>query len=621
MAGTISTTMGVIAEKLKNWWVAILWFATVTVIATWPTIIQPGTAALGSPKADGMKHLWTLWWMRASVWREGSFPFETKLVNFPEGMDLYPIEPLNGLIAIAFPFIDIVLLSNLLVMLNLFATGMVGCWFGRLLTDGNRLAGLAAGTVLLTGSVTAFFVTVGVGELTHLWWLPLGLGLLIKAMASKDYKRWAWVSLSMVGAVLSCFYLGFFLGCAVGVICAWKLIVTDDRFDQFKRMAFSAALLLVIVLPIGRVFAMSYAAPQFDRDPPLVHIFSEKGQQVTDSLGSRLDPSQLFAYGRVATTEHEQGYGGGRYLGFAVTLLALIGVVRRPREALPWLLVAAMALCLSLGSYLTLGGTEVKLAESGGRVRLPMLWLNRILELIAEPVNFPVRFLALVVMAQAALVALAVERSWGKWLAILVPIGALEISAGQLIRWPWPVLQIPQTWALERLADHPGRAVLDIGLTLQADAANRALALAGQMSHQHPTNTVPLERIEFFARDGYTLARSMHIVDDINGLYYHEDPKGMADDYREDLTMLKEQGFDILLISTKDGRRNIPERAFEALNKLCGMPIADGPGGVAWEIKPVQPTPTPRELEVWRQNLQIRVKDWERKLKPMQPGP
>ena len=608
-------------ERLKYWWVETIWFVVCTCAVTWPTVLQPGTAALGSAKADGMKHLWTLWWMRASVWREGEFPFSTQLVNFPSGMDLYPIEPLHGLIAVALPFVDVVLLSNLLVMVNLFATGMVGCWFGRLLTDGNRWAGLATGTILVTSSVATFFVTVGVGELTHLWWLPLGLGLLVKALRSPEWRHWAYVSLSMVGAVLSCFYLGFFLGVAVGVICAWHLLVSKERKIMAQRMAFSAALLLVIVLPIGRVFAISYAAPEFDRDPPLVHIFSEKGQQVTDTGGSRLDPTQVFAYGRRPTTDHEQGYGGGRYLGVVVSLLALVGLIRRPREAMPWLLLALMAMWLSMGSYMTISGEEVRMAGNNGRIRLPMLWLNRILELIAEPVNFPVRFLALVVMAQAALVALAIRNTWGKWLLLLVPLSAVEIGKGQLIAWPWPVIELPKTSALEPLAEHPGRAVLDIALTLQADAANRSLALAGQMAHQHPTNTVPLERIEFFARDGHTLARSMHIVDDINGLYYHEDPRGMSDDYREDLTMLKEQGFDILLISTKDGRRNIPDRAFQALRRLCGEPIVDGPGGVAWEIKPVQPTPTARELEVWRKNLQIRIQDWKRKLKPMQPGP
>ena len=598
-----------------------VWFSICTAVLTWPTIVRPASYALGSPKADGMKHLWTLWWMRASVWREGEFPFTTHLVNWPTGMDLYPIEPLNGFVSVLTPFVSIILLSNLLVMANLFATGMVGSWFGRLLTDGNRLSGLAAGTVLLGSSTTTFFVTVGVGELTHLWWLPLGLGLLLKAIRQQEWRAWAWVSLSMVGAVLSCFYLGFFLGLAVGVVCAWHLFVASDRKFLFQRMAFAAGLLIITVVPIGRVFAISYAAPAFDRDPPLTHIFAEKGQQVTDTPGSRLDPTQLFAYGRRPTTEHEQGYGGGRYLGVVISLLALAGAIRRPREAIPWLMVASMALCLSMGSYLTIGGDELKMDSTGGRVRLPMLWLNRVLELVAEPVNFPVRFLALIVMAQSALAAFAVSCFRMRWLALLIPVGVVEIAAGQLIQWPWPVLQIPKTWALERLADHPGRAVLDVGLTLQADASNRALALAGQMAHQHPTNTVPLERIEFFARQGYTLARSLHIVDDINGLYYHEDPRGMSDDYREDLTMLKEQGFDILLISTKDGRRNIPERAFQALRRLCGEPIVDGPGGVAWEIKPVHPRPTQRELEVWRKNLKVRIKDWERKLKPMQPGP
>ena len=81
------------------------------------------------------------------------------------------------------------------------------------------------------------------------------------------------VSVAMVGAVLSCFYLGFFLGVA-GNRLAWHLLVNPDRLLYAQRMAFAAGLLIVIVLPIGRVFAISYAAPSFDRDPPLVHIFA-----------------------------------------------------------------------------------------------------------------------------------------------------------------------------------------------------------------------------------------------------------------------------------------------------------------------------------------------------------
>ena len=64
---------------------------------------QPDAQALGSPKADGMKHLWTLWWMRASVWRGSSR--SARSGELAEGMDLYPIEPLNGVVSIATPFL------------------------------------------------------------------------------------------------------------------------------------------------------------------------------------------------------------------------------------------------------------------------------------------------------------------------------------------------------------------------------------------------------------------------------------------------------------------------------------------------------------------------------------
>jgi len=244
-----------------------------------------------------------------------------------------------------------------------------------------------------------------------------------------------------------------------------------------------------------------------------------------------------------------------------------------------------------------------------------MLWLNRMLEMVAEPVNFPARFLALTVTALSALVALAIER----WSFGLVVLAAFEVIRWQLISWPLPTFSLPNTSALTSLADHPGRAVLDVSLTLQADAANRSLSLAGQMSHQHPTNTVPVERIEFFARDGFQAARSMTLLNDIYGVYFHESSTGLQGDYREDIGMLREMGFDILLIATKDGARQVPGRAMNSINRRFGDPIVNGPGGVAWEIPVLDPTPTPQELRIWRRSHAQRMEDWARKEKGMNP--
>jgi hypothetical protein len=593
-----------------------LWFAACTVALTWPTALRPGAAVLGSESADGMKHLWTLWWIRASVWREGRFPFDTTLVNWPEGMGLYPIEPLNGIFAVLLPNVDIVLLSNLLVMVNLFATGMVGAWFGRVLTDGNGWSGLAAGTVLLCSSVTTFFVAVGVGELTHLWWLPLGFGFLVRAVRGRAWKDWIILASVMVGAVISCFYLGFFLAVGTILVCVWHLAVGAERKDLLVRCATAGLLVLVITVPIGQTFAHSYARPEVQSGPPLEHVFVERGQQITDSLRSRLDPTQLWAPRRQATDRHEIGYGGGRYLGILVSLLALIGVIRRPREALPWVIVGGVGILMALGSYLTIGGLEVA-TGTGARIRLPSLWLNRLLELVAEPVNFPVRFLALTVMAQSALVALAV----GRWLALLIPLAALEIAWAQMIPWPWPTFTLPDTSALAPLAKMPGRSVVDVTLTMQADASNRQLSLAGQMTHQHPTNVVPLERIEYFARDGYNHIRAMTLMHDIEGVYYHNRMDDLTGEYRDDLFMLDELGYDYLLFATQRGSRNVPDRARAALNRLCGNPVVDGPGGVVWRVPPLRRRALPKEMEIWRDTHLDRVQHFAKTGQQMAPAP
>ena len=203
--------------KLKWWFedhrwgvLQTLWFVLLAILLTYPMILYPNSAALGSPRADGMKHLWTLWWMRSSVWEYASFPYQTDLVNYPIGMDLYPIEPLNGLVALFLPWMPLIALSNFLALGNMVLTGITGAWFGRLLSR-SRVGGFVAGTLLEGSAVMAFFIHVGVGELHHLWWLPLGLGCQLMARKTQEWKWFLAVALCLVGAMLSCFYLGFFL--------------------------------------------------------------------------------------------------------------------------------------------------------------------------------------------------------------------------------------------------------------------------------------------------------------------------------------------------------------------------------------------------------------------------
>ena len=140
---------------------------------------------------------------------------------------------------------------------NMVLTGVTGAWFGRLLSR-SRVGGFIAGTLLEGSAVMAFFIHVGVGELHHLWWLPLGLGCQLMARKTQEWKWFIAVSGCLIGAMLSCFYLGFFLALSVltwAILTGWKGRKTPKLVLQY---VLAASLAIAIVIPVTKSFASSY---------------------------------------------------------------------------------------------------------------------------------------------------------------------------------------------------------------------------------------------------------------------------------------------------------------------------------------------------------------------------
>ncbi len=605
-----------------RWTVAggsVLWSLFLAVALTWPMALHPSAAALGHARADGMKHLWTLWWMQSSVWQEGQFPFSTLLINYPAGMDLYPIEPLNGVVAVFLPFVSIVTLSNLLVLFNMTLTGVAGAWFGREVS-GSRWGGFFAGTLLESSSVMAFFVHVGVGELTHLWWLPLGLGTLLRARRTHDWRWFLALSACLVGAMLSCFYLGFFLSMAVALVAAGTLWDGRRTPRLVLMYAISAALAIGTVYPVSQRFASSYRSGDI---PPVglrSYLFEEHGQPVTDPPSARLEPLQLVRPFRAAQSPEEAAYGGGRYIGVSALLLALIGLVRAPRRALPWLLVALFGVVFAMGSFLTDGGELV--LWNGARLRLPHVWLNRLLGYIAEPLNFPVRFLAMTSVALAAMGALAVTAERGSWKQLLaVPLAlvvVLEVSAGQMLSWPWASFSPRDASALSVLQQAGDGAVIDLALAVRADHENRWNGLSTQIAHGKRTQAVPIERIEYFARDGYWFVRALPLVQDLQPLYENRGGS-LSGDYRRDIALARDAGFRWIVVAYRSGAEQLPVGLTSGLGRLCGAPLVLGSGLGVWALPEV--TVSDAELETWRQEHLAEVDKLRATSGPTAQGP
>jgi len=598
---------------------SVVWSFLLAAALTWPVVLRPSEAALGHVRADGMKHLWTLWWMQASVWQEGAFPFATQLINYPVGMELYPIEPLNGLVAVLLPFLDVVTLSNLLVLLNMTLTGIAGMWFGRELT-GSRWGGLVAGTLIEGSSVMAFFVHVGVGELNHLWWIPLGLGVLLRARRTLEWKWFLALAGCLVGAMLSCFYLGFFLAMSVALVALTTLYAGRDTPRLLGRYVLAAALSVGIVIPVLKSFSSSYKSGSVPDVGLRSYLLEDHGQPITDPPSARLEPAQLFKPFREAARVEEQAYGGGRYLGALLAVLALAGLVRNPRKALPLLAVAAFGIVFACGSYLTSGGELV--LYNGARLRMPHVWLNRLLGYLAEPLNFPVRFLAMSVVGLAGMAALSIRRDRPilKQL-IVVPLAVLavvEVNAAQLLDWPWARFAPRDASVLAPLDDLGDGAVIDLALAVRADHENRWNGLSTQIVHGKRTQAVPIERIETFARDGYWYVRALPFVQDLQPLY--ENKRGaLTGDYTRDFAIARDAGFRWVMVTYRTGAEFLPKTLVSELNRVCGQPVVKGRGIGVWALPEVDVDPA--QVAEWQAAHMGKVDKLDRSNAGGAPGP
>ena len=359
-----------------------------SVLLTWPGVLHLNSEVIGSPDADGGKHFWTLWWIKHNVVALNSIPHQTTLVNFPEGMALYPIEPLNGLGVSLLFFLPLVLATNLLALINMSLTGFFGGLLGRELT-GSKNAGLVCGILLQSSAFSMFTLHAGVGELQHLWWLPVCFLLWHRLRSRLQWRYSVGLGLALASATLSCFYYGLFAGMGVALLSLSTLWAGRKTPKLLLQYAIAAGLGLAIVLPVSSQFASSFG----EGEPPRVGLVTyitdaSHGQPVTDPPSARLQLSDLVqSADRALASREEIAYAGGRYLGLPALILLVTALVLVPRRMIPWLLVGITGVVFGLGSYLVSGG-EVATTAAGARYEMPFLFLNRALGYLVEPVNF-----------------------------------------------------------------------------------------------------------------------------------------------------------------------------------------------------------------------------------------
>ncbi len=557
---------------------------------TWPAPVTM-YQALGSVDGDGIKHVWNLWWMRQEV-LHGTWGLHTNWVGFPSGMDLYPIEPLNGIFAALLP-VTPVALSNLLAIAHLTLLGVCAGWLGEVISFRMRGA-MMAGALSQCSAFVAFTLHVGIGELREVWWLPLGFGCLLEAQRTRDWKWFGALGATLVGAMVSCFYLGFFL--ATGVL-VHALVTFRRHRDLFPRYAATAIVSAGLVIAPFHAFSKTYD-PDDDRDSL---TFSEwvRTRPLETFENAAAEPQQLVEW-RDGDRDHIDrqlnAYTGGRYLGWGTLALALLGTYAQPRRAGPWLAVAGAGVLLSLGTVVWLNGEIWK--PWGSRIILPLAWVNHYLGYYADPINFPARFLAL---SAVALPAAAASASRWRWTLFLVPLACVDMVAHDLVPWPREMFALPDVQGLT--ADTSDAGVLNITpfLRLRAfdpsmllankDAEGRSRAIAAQIAMQRRFDIIPIERMDFWSPDGLLWALPLPLMRAVN-----HPGKASIDQYRRDLWLIRDRGFDKLLLTHGPGVSGLAE-VINLLSNLCGEP-EQSEVALVWTVPEVQATE--EEGAAWR---------------------
>lgn len=567
-------------------------------VLAWPALQDPTGTVLGSPRTDTVKHLWTLFLGRTMLLEQGALWGHTDLASFPEGMDIFVIEPLGAVVAALLGFVPVVLVANLLAVANLVLLGLATAWLGDHLAGG-RLPGLVAALLMMGSSVTAFFFHLGVGELQHLFLLPL---CLLLAARLAEWGRWSdagWLGLCL-GLTVACgFYLGLFAVVGVSLACLVALVVGPRRLVLLSRLGVAAPLSLAVAWPFLQGFRGAWPGTRDNMEQGFSLLTIRRPP--TEEVWARLDLGRLLWPIGDSLGAKEADYIGGQYLGPILVGLALVGIWRGGRRALPLVGVALAGLLLAMGTHAVWLGEELAAAQA---LVLPYAWLQWLLSGLAAAPHYPSRFIALTAVALAALASLAVARLRRPPLqaaaVVVALLAAVDVGGRARPGFPWHSTELAPASVLSSLAAEDPGAVVDLGYFVVRDHDMRNRGAWYQVAHGLPTQAVAISRLDDLHRDGAARVIALPLVQDLRLVHATGGSLPEGRDYAVDLALLREDGFSWLMLyqgSPHDAPAGLgqqtapPPHRLAALTSLLGPPRYQEEALAVWQLPPVDVDP------------------------------
>jgi hypothetical protein len=501
---------------------ALAGYTLLTLVLTDPIAGKLFTEVPGG--GDAWQHIWNLWWVKESLLDLHTNPYQTDLLYYPQGVNLYfhTLVLTAGLVGIPLQLLGFNLIAtyNLVILSSFVLAGYGAFLLCRYLTA-NPWASFVGGTVF-TFSPYHFAHVYGHMNLVSLQWIPFYVLLLLKALDAqgdgnlargdvpsprsglREKHRGLWFAAG-AGALLAVnayteWLYAIFLVILTGLLLAWRVLVPAERRLLAERVGWANVGLRIVValgvffLLVSPIFfpTLAEAGRGYAQQPPretLVYSSDAVLAFTPSELHPMWGKSILEFANRLAPyTPMKHQSERVVFLGYTVLALAAYGLWRwRGRlSVLFWGFTALLTWLLSLGPILQLMGKS-RFTVFEVVVPLPYLLLYKLP--LFSIMRTPARLTVLTMLALAVVVAFAVKSLLDRTgrtesaasQASIEPItgvralinwrGALALAVAALILFEFlstPYPTVPPGWGVpiySRIAQEPGRfALLELPL-------------------------------------------------------------------------------------------------------------------------------------------------------------
>ena len=396
-------------------------------------VFAPFTQIIGSGKVDVWNHVWGSWWW-FDAFSNGTTPWETTLLQFPDGGTLWFIDPVLAILGLPFVGFSPAFAYNMGIWMYLAFASWTARRFARSLGAAPNASWIASIVVVcsawmlseISNGITEA-VNIGPVALAMAWTEDACRGINGEQRATQWMKAGAGVGLSAMASP----YLGLGVGIVVGIRTLFSLRKT------WKWSWLGGITSLVVASPTLLLF-------RWQLDATNAIIKRPDGMNDSLALHNAVDPRTFFApFGFQSVDLTDEGFVHSMYLG----VIALFFALRVAKSHKGWIIAALVSMVCALGPYLFWGDGWVLM--NGARLRLPWFGLQQLASGLA--VTHPLRLGVPVLGIVGALAAVGLTTPYWldrlKWVGLAIAIDGLLLSGAP---FPMPTARgvIPAVYEL-----------------------------------------------------------------------------------------------------------------------------------------------------------------------------